>query len=123
MLQVPDSPEVHDVVVIGSGAGGGTVTKVLTDLGVNVTLLEAGPMLNPMKDFKEHVWPYQVDHRGAGPHAETYFGKSPWGFGYFTAPAGNWTLAGEPYTLAEGPHFKWGRPPIIGRPPNPFPRL
>ena len=69
MPQSERTPDVHDVVVIGSGAGGGTVVKVLTDLGIKVTLLEAGPMLNPAKDFKEHVWPYQVDHRGAGPHA------------------------------------------------------
>ena len=70
MFQVKRSPQVFDVVVIGSGAGGGTAVKVLTDLGVSVALLEAGPMLNPVKDFKEHVLPYQVDHRGAGPHAE-----------------------------------------------------
>ena len=40
MLQVQRSPEVHDVVVIGSGAGGGTTIKVLTDLGINVTLID-----------------------------------------------------------------------------------
>ena len=66
MFQVKRSPQVFDVVVVGSGAGGGTAVKVLTDLGVSVALLEAGPMLNPAKDFKEHVLPYQVDHRGAG---------------------------------------------------------
>ncbi len=60
MLQVQRAPAVHDVVVIGSGAGGGTTVKVLTDLGINVTLLEAGPMLDPIKDFKEHVWPWEV---------------------------------------------------------------
>src|ERR1700693_5800116 len=123
MFQIQRSPEVHDVVVIGSGAGGGTVTKVLTDLGVNVTLLEAGPMLNPMKDFKEHVWPYQVDHRGAGPHAEQYFGKSPWPFGYFTAPAGNWNLEGEPYTVAEGSKFMWWRARIMGGRTNHYGRI
>lgn len=63
MPQVQRSPEVHDVVVIGSGAGGGAAVKVLTDLGMKVTLLEAGPMLNPNKDFKEHVWPCEVAHR------------------------------------------------------------
>ncbi len=47
MLQIPRSAPVADVVIIGSGAGGGTVTKVLADLGINVTLLEAGPMLHP----------------------------------------------------------------------------
>ena len=45
MPQVQPTPQVHDVVVIGSGAGGGTSVKVLTDLGINVTLLEAGPHL------------------------------------------------------------------------------
>ena len=99
MLQVQRSPEVHDVVVIGSGAGGGTAVKVLTDRGINVTLLEAGPMLNPAKDFKEHVWPYQVDHRGAGAAAEMYFGRQQWG--YFAAPNGYWDVPGEPYTALE----------------------
>jgi len=52
MFQIQRSGQVYDVVVIGSGAGGGTVTKVLTDLGINVAMLEAGPMLNPATDFK-----------------------------------------------------------------------
>src|SRR5215813_965319 len=114
MSQVKRSPQVFDVVVIGSGAGGGTAVKVLTDAGVNVALLEAGPMLNPAKDFKEHVLPYQVDHRGAGPHAEMYFGRQPWGFGYFAAPNGNWTLPGEPYTTAPGSEWRWFRSRILG---------
>src|SRR5262245_2254083 len=94
IMQVKRSPQVFDVVVIGSGAGGGTAVKVLTDLGVNVALLEAGPMLNPAKDFKEHMLPYQVDHRGAGPHAEQYFGRQQWG--YFSAPNGYFDIDGEP---------------------------
>jgi len=102
MLQITRSPQVFDVVVVGSGAGGGTAVKVLTDQGFSVALLEAGPMLNPSKDFKEHVLPYQVDHRGAFEHAELYFGRQPQAFGYFSAPNGNWTLAGEPYTVAQG---------------------
>src|SRR5579863_5730430 len=102
MFQVQRSPEVHDVVVIGSGAGGGTTVKVLTDLGLNVALLEAGPMLNPAKDFKEHMWPWQVDHRGSGPGGAGYFGKNPYPMGYFTAPAGGWELENEPYTVAPG---------------------
>src|ERR687892_249883 len=61
MAQVARSTEVHDVVIIGSGAGGGTVTKVLADLGISVVLLEAGPML-AITDLKEHMWPYNVPH-------------------------------------------------------------
>ncbi|HCC58455.1 MAG TPA: GMC family oxidoreductase, partial [Solibacterales bacterium] len=107
MAQTQRSPQVHDVVVIGSGAGGGTTVKVLTDLGINVTLLEAGPMLNPYKDFKEHVTPYEVDHRGAGDHAEEYFGKQQWG--YFAAPNGYWDVPGEPYTVGAESKFQWFR--------------
>jgi len=121
MFQVRRRPQVFDVVVIGSGAGGGTAVKVLTDLGVNVALLEAGPMLNPAKDFKEHVLPYQVDHRGAGPHAESYFGRQQWG--YFNAPNGYWDIDGEPYTVAPQNEFRWFRSRIIGGRTNHFGRI
>src|SRR5271169_6515016 len=104
MFQIQRSGQVYDVVVIGSGAGGGTVTKVLTDLGVGVALLEAGPMLNPATDFKEHMWPYQVPHRGSGVGGASYFGHGR-PFGFFTAHAGGWELEGEPYTTGEGSKF------------------
>ncbi|MGD0620043.1 MAG: GMC family oxidoreductase, partial [Bryobacteraceae bacterium] len=87
-VALPSAP-VYDVVIIGSGAGGGTVTQILTQMGITVALLEAGPMLNPAHDFKEHMWPWQVDHRGLGPGCQTYFGK-PYPFGYFAASAGGW---------------------------------
>src|SRR5438874_5969304 len=95
MLQIIRQAPVADVVVIGSGAGGGTVTKVLTDLGISVTLLEAGPMLDPARDFKEHMWPWQVPHRGAGEGGASYFGRGR-PFGWFSAHAGGWKLEGEP---------------------------
>mgnify|MGYP000942304073 CR=1 FL=1 len=90
MLQIIRSSPVADVVVIGSGAGGGTVTHVLANLGVNVTLLEAGPNINPAKDFKEHMWAHQVPHRGAGEKGELYTTGSPYSFGYFTTTSGGW---------------------------------
>ena len=121
MFQVQKSAPVHDVVVIGSGAGGGTVVKVLADLGVKVTLLEAGRMLQPQKDFKEHMWPYQVSHRGAGDKSEYYFGKQQWG--YFNAPNGYWDIEGEPYTVAPGSEFQWFRSRIIGGRTNHYGRI
>src|SRR5215813_5635694 len=121
MFQVKRTPQVFDVVVIGSGAGGGTAVKILTDLGINVALLEAGPMLNPAKDFKEHVLPYQVDHRGAGPHAEEYFGRQQWG--YFSAPNGYWNIEGEPYTVAKDNEFRWFRSRILGGRTNHYGRI
>ena len=122
MFQIIRPSPVADVVVIGSGAGGGTVTKVLADLGVNVTLLEAGPMLNPAKDFKEHMWPYQVPHRGAGEGGAIYFDRGR-PFGWFSAHAGGWRLDGEPYTSAEGSNFMWFRSRILGGRTNHYGRI
>ena len=121
MTQVQRSPEVHDVVVIGSGAGGGTVVQVLVEKGIRVTLLEAGPMLDPVRDYKEHMWPYEVDHRGAGENAEKYFGREKWGF--FRAPNGFWDSEDEPYTVAPGSEFRWMRSRILGGRTNHYGRI
>jgi hypothetical protein len=56
----------HARTRIIAGAAGGAAAKVLTEGGVSVVMLEAGPSLNPAKDFKEHLWPYDLAHRGAG---------------------------------------------------------
>ncbi|MEE2790624.1 MAG: gluconate 2-dehydrogenase subunit 3 family protein [Acidobacteriota bacterium] len=93
--------ETHDVIVIGSGAGGGTVAHVLTGLGLRVTLLEAGPMLDPYREFKEHQWLYEVEHRGAEAGGQRYFGGGK-PFGDFSTTSGGWALEGEPYTVAAG---------------------
>lgn len=122
MSQIIRSAPVYDVVVIGSGAGGGTVTKVLADLGISVALLEAGPMLDPARDFKEHMWPYQVPHRGAGDGGALYFGRGR-PFGYFSAHRGGWQLEGEPYTVAPGNKFQWFRSRIVGGRTNHYGRI
>ena len=120
MAQVTTSTAVHDVVVIGSGAGGGTVTKVLADLGISVLLLEAGPMIGPA-DFKEHMWPYQVPHRGAGAKGQAYTG-GPTGFTY-SATFGGAQLEGEPYTVAPGSDFSWFRSRVLGGRTNHYGRV
>src|SRR5580704_19306764 len=98
MFQITPTAPVYDVVIIGSGAGGGTVTKILTDLGIKVGLLEAGPPLDPARDFKEHMWPYEVPHRGIGEGGAGYFGEGR-AFGYFSAHFGGFQMEGEPYTV------------------------
>ena len=58
--------KVYDVIVVGSGASGGWVAKELTQQGVEVLMLEAGPPRVPTRDFTEHIWPYQLKYRGFG---------------------------------------------------------
>jgi len=118
MAQVVRSPKTYDVCIVGSGAAGGTAAKILTDGGLNVVMLEAGPPLNPAKDFKEHVWPYELPHRGVG-----IGGKQAADFGEFLAPNGSWNIEGEPYTVAPGSRFRWFRSRIVGGRTNHWGRI
>ena len=123
MSFIQSRTDVHDVVVIGSGAGGATVAHVLTGLGVRVTLLEAGPMLDPLAEFKEHRWPYDYDHRGAESGGRRYFGGGK-PFGFFTTTSGGWELDGEPYTVADDTEgFWWFRSRIVGGRTNHYGRI
>jgi choline dehydrogenase-like flavoprotein len=119
MPQLNPPRKVYDVCIIGSGAGGGTAAKVLTEGGLNVVMLEAGPRLNPEKDFKEHVWPYELPHRGAGVGAK---GRQQFN-DEFLAPNGFWDIEGEPYTTAPGSTFRWFRSRIEGGRTNHWGRI
>jgi choline dehydrogenase-like flavoprotein len=119
MAQVIRSPKTYDVCIIGSGAGGGTAAKVLTEGGLDVVMLEAGPPLNPEKDFKEHVWPYQLDHRGIGVGGKLRHQLND----EFMAPNGFWEIEGEPYTQAPGSNFEWFRSRIVGGRTNHWGRI
>src|SRR6202042_1418048 len=119
MSQVVSSPKEYDVCIIGSGAGGGTAAKVLTEGGLNVVMLEAGPLLNPRKDYKEHVWPYALPHRGADIGGRARHELN----GEFLAPNGFWEIDGEPYTSAPGSNFRWFRSRIEGGRTNHYGRI
>ncbi|MFC5865092.1 GMC oxidoreductase [Acidicapsa dinghuensis] len=119
MLQVIDSPKEYDVCIVGSGAAGGTAAKVLTEGGLNVVMLEAGPRLNPYKDYKEHVWPYELAHRGADVGGRA---RHEWN-DEFLAPNGFWEIDGEPYTTAPGSSFRWFRSRIEGGRTNHWGRI
>lgn len=118
MLEIAPRRNVYDVCIIGSGAGGGTAAKVLTEGGLSVVLLEAGPRLDPDRDFKEHMWSYQLPHRGVG------LGGRQRGIGNeFMAPNGFWEIEGEPYTTAPGSSFRWFRSRIEGGRTNHWGRI
>ena len=118
MSQITRSPKTYDVCVIGSGAGGGMAAKVLTEGGLDVVMLEAGPQVYPDKDYKMMVWPYELPHRGAG-----VGGRASENFSEFLAPNGAWQIEGEPYTSAEGANFQWFRSRIVGGRTNHWGRI
>ena len=120
MAQVAPRSVVHDVVIIGSGAGGGTVTKVLADLGVKVLLMEAGPMVS-MGDFKMLQPPSSVWHRGAGEMAQLYTTGQGAPLNFNAGFAAN--IADEPYAVAPGSNFRWFRSRVIGGRTNHYSRV
>jgi choline dehydrogenase-like flavoprotein len=110
MAQLSPSPKVYDVCIVGSGAAGGAAAKVLSEGGLSLVMLEAGPPLNPARDFKEHLWPYELPHRGAGIGGKLKGEEAD----EFMAPNGAWEIEGEPYFSAPGSHFRWFRSRIVG---------
>lgn len=54
----------YDVIVIGTGAGGGMALRTLCAAGLKVCALNAGRELDPAKDFRQHKMPYDMRFRG-----------------------------------------------------------
>ena len=52
-----------DVVIVGSGAGGGTLAAHLARQGVRVALVEGGPRVNTRTDFNTHAMPFEFPNR------------------------------------------------------------
>jgi choline dehydrogenase-like flavoprotein len=98
------SPETFDVCIIGSGASGGIAARVLTQGGLKVALLEAGGPLDIEKDYKQHLWPYEVPDRGMDIQ----------GIGGGLMANGFYKIEGEPFIKASGTTFGWFRSRIVG---------
>lgn len=57
--------EAYDAIVVGSGISGGWAAKELTEKGLKVLLLERGPDVEHVKDYKTATLPpWEVPHRG-----------------------------------------------------------
>jgi choline dehydrogenase-like flavoprotein len=100
----------YDVIVIGSGAGGGQAAYTLTLEGAKVLMLEAGGNYDPITQTPMFQTPDQAPLRAA-PTPDLQGG-------FFDATrGGGWMIEGEPYTNAyEQPErqFQWWRPRMLG---------
>jgi len=115
-MEIIKNDKTYDVVVVGSGAGGGMATKILTDNGLKVALMEAGPFFDPANaDQQLHLkWPYESPRRGRG---------STRAFGDFHASYGDWSLDGEPYKMKNDTQFSWWRSRMLGGRTNHWGRI
>jgi choline dehydrogenase-like flavoprotein len=115
VMQIKEAATVHDVCIVGSGAGGGTAAYVLTRAGANVAMLEAGQWWDSAKDSKMMAWPYDSPRRGAKTKERE--------FGEFDGCIGSWTIDGEPYTTAPNERFDWYRARMLGGRTNHWGRI
>jgi choline dehydrogenase-like flavoprotein len=65
-----------DVIVVGSGAAGGMAAYQLATAGVKVLLLEAGRLIDPMKEYRTMEQPYASPRRGRVPSDEFVLGAA-----------------------------------------------
>jgi choline dehydrogenase-like flavoprotein len=105
----------YDVVIVGSGAGGGMAAYALTQAGATVLMLEAGGWWDNNKDSKMLKMPFDSPRRGASTPERP--------FGEFDACVGGWQVPGEPYTKAEGTKFDWWRGRMLGGRTNHWGRI
>jgi choline dehydrogenase-like flavoprotein len=114
-MNFPSRRDVYDVVIVGSGAGGGMAAYELTKAGATVLLLEAGGMWDNTKDSDMLMSPWETARRG---------GSSPdRPFGEHDACIGGWNVPGEPFTTAPGTNFSWWRARMVGGRTNHWGRI
>ncbi|MGH9451627.1 MAG: GMC oxidoreductase [Terriglobia bacterium] len=100
---------IYDVVVVGSGAGGGMAIKTLCEAGLKVCCVNAGRRLDPAKDFRDHKQSYDMKYRGFGDprKRDKYYSVE----NEYTQ--GLWEHA-ITYTVAPGSKWEWPRCFAVG---------
>jgi choline dehydrogenase-like flavoprotein len=114
-FQIKVQPKNYDVVIVGSGAGGGMAAYELSKAGLKVCLLEAGTMYDPQKNVTQLKGPWESKRRGASTKHRP--------FGDFDACYGGWELDGEPYTKEAGTQWDWWRARMLGGRTNHWGRI
>ena len=103
--------DTYDVIVIGTGAGGGMAIKTLCEAGLKVCALNAGRAADPMKDFRMHRQPYDLKFRGLDSPARRAISVGYMDSEYVAPDAWEHEIA---YSTAPGTSWTWPRSNLVG---------
>jgi choline dehydrogenase-like flavoprotein len=104
--------QTYDVIVIGTGAGGGMAIKTLCEAGLRVCALNSGRRLDPEKDFRNHRMPWEMQYRGFG-DPKTHPRSQPDFVGDTEYVQDVWERE-TAYTTAPGTNWMWPRCSAVG---------
>lgn len=110
VISPSDTQASYDVVIVGSGAGGGQMAYTLSMEGLKVLVLEAGRMFDPTRESAMFHTPDMAPLR-AEPTPDKQYGF------YDASIASGWEIPGEPYTNASDEakrQFFWWRQRMMG---------
>ena len=115
-MQIIENAHIYDAIIVGSGAGGGMATKILSEAGMRVALVEAGPFFDPKDPVTatQMKFPWESPRRGASTNRA---------FGDFDMSWGDWNVEGEPYTQRGDSQFLWWRARMLGGRTNHWGRI
>jgi choline dehydrogenase-like flavoprotein len=115
-FEIKSPLDTYDVIIVGSGAGGGMASKILSESGLSVAVVEAGSDFDPaLEEYRTQMrFPWESPRRGA---------NTVRAFGDFDAAYGGWEIDGEPYTRKDGTEFDWFRSRMVGGRTNHWGRI
>jgi choline dehydrogenase-like flavoprotein len=119
IISAGSAKDEYDVVIVGSGAGGGQSAYTLTLAGLKCVMLEAGRSYDVVNETPMFNTPAQAPLMGTAT-PDKYFGY------YDATVGGGWEVPGEPYATKQSrpeEEFKWWRPRMMGGRTNHWGRI
>ena len=103
---------MFDAIVVGSGISGGWVAKELTEKGLKVLVLERGPNIEHIADYKDGLMPWEHENEGRVNEDEAArdYAIQSTVYPFSSANKTFWVKDSDhPYSTADGKPFTWIR--------------